>query len=101
MTSRRHGVFVDTKMNGHGQQVVAVYSVRPRPGAPVATPLLWDEVTDAHDPGELTMGVAFERVERHGDVFAPMLAAGQRLGRALAALVADGQESRFAKLVRG
>jgi len=32
-------VFVDTKMNGDGQQIVAVYSVRPRPGAPVAAPV--------------------------------------------------------------
>ena len=30
---RRRGVYVDTKMNGHGQQIVSVYSVRPRPGA--------------------------------------------------------------------
>ena len=37
--ARRHGVYVDTKMNGHGQQIVAPYSVRPREGAPVATPL--------------------------------------------------------------
>ncbi|MDQ3823618.1 MAG: hypothetical protein M3321_10315, partial [Actinomycetota bacterium] len=39
--ARRRGVFVDTKMNGHGQQVVSPYSVRPVPGAPVATPLRW------------------------------------------------------------
>ena len=56
-SARRHGVFVDTKMNGHGQQIVAVYSVRPREGAPVATPLRWDEVDEDLDPSALTMDV--------------------------------------------
>ena len=32
--ARRHGVFVDTKMNGHGQQIVSVYSVRRGPAVP-------------------------------------------------------------------
>ena len=83
---RRRGVFVDTKMNGHGQQVVAPYSVRPRPGAPVAAPLAWDELDTDLDPRELTMDVVLERVERHGDLHASLLAGGQRLERALATL---------------
>src|ERR671937_1347837 len=36
---RRRGVYVDTKMNGQGQQIVCGYSVPPLPGARVATPL--------------------------------------------------------------
>jgi bifunctional non-homologous end joining protein LigD len=82
--ARRHGVFVDTKMNGHGQQVVSVYSVRPRPGAPVAAPLRWDELTPDLDPRDLTMSEVLSRVERQGDLFAPMLTRRQRLGAALA-----------------
>src|SRR5919204_1093282 len=53
--SRRRGVFVDTKMNGHGQQIVSLYSVRPLPGAPVSTPLRWEELTEDLDPREFTM----------------------------------------------
>jgi len=83
---RRCGVFVDTKMNGHGQQVVCVYSVRPRPGAPVATPLRWEELEPGLDPLRLTMAEALRRVERYGDLFEPLLRGRQRLDRALASL---------------
>jgi len=37
-------VFVDWLRNGYGQTSVAAYSVRARPGAPVATPIEWDEL---------------------------------------------------------
>ena len=81
---RRRGVFVDTKMNGHGQQIVCVYSVRPLPGAPVSTPLRWDELREDLDPRSFTIERVLARVERDGDVFAPLLRGRQRLGAALA-----------------
>lgn len=84
--ARRRGVFVDTKMNGHGQQVVAAYSVRPRPEAAVATPLVWDEVRETLDPRAFTMDAVVERVRRDGDLHAGLLTARQRLGGALARL---------------
>jgi bifunctional non-homologous end joining protein LigD len=83
--ARRHGVFVDTKMNGHGQQIVCAYSVRPRPGAPVAAPLRWDELDDTLDPRAFTMATVLERVERDGDLHEPLLSGRQRLDAALAA----------------
>jgi bifunctional non-homologous end joining protein LigD len=86
--SRRRGVFVDTKMNGHGQQVVSVYSVRPGPAPMVAVPLRWDELTEDFDPQQLTMDVARERVERDGDLFAPLLHGRQLLRPALRRLAA-------------
>ena len=82
--ARRRGVFVDTKMNGRGQQVVCVYSVRPLPGAPASTPLRWDELRADLDPRAFTMETVLERVRRDGDLFAPLLAGRQRLDRALA-----------------
>jgi bifunctional non-homologous end joining protein LigD len=86
--ARRRGVFVDTKMNGHGQQIVAPYSLRPLPQAAVATPLRWDEVDEALDPARLGMAGVLERVEREGDVAGPLLGGRQRLGRALARVAA-------------
>jgi bifunctional non-homologous end joining protein LigD len=60
-----------------------VYSVRPKPGAPVSTPLRWEELTETVTPRRFGMRVALERVEEHGDLFAPVLAGGQALGAAL------------------
>ena len=43
----RHGqVYADIMRNAYAQTAVAAYSVRARPGAPVATPVSWDEVAD-------------------------------------------------------
>src|SRR5207249_3553780 len=40
-------VYIDWGQNGHGQTIVAPFSVRPLPGAPVSCPLRWEEVTAA------------------------------------------------------
>ena len=77
-------VNVDVKMNGHGQQFVVGYSVRPLPGAPVCTPLRWDELTRDLDYEELTMAAVRDRVQRLGDVHEPLLHGKQRLDAALA-----------------
>ena len=70
---------VDAKMNGHGQQVVAPYSIRPVRTAAVATPLAWDEVDDGLDPAAFTPPVVRERVERDGDLGAALLRGRQGL----------------------
>jgi bifunctional non-homologous end joining protein LigD len=70
---------IDTKMIGHGQQVVAGYSVRPLPHAPVATPLRWDEVTPGLDPREHNLRTVPERVAELGDLHAPLLRSRQSL----------------------
>ena len=83
---RRRGVYVDAKMNGLGQQAVSSYSVRPLPGAPVATPLAWDELTADLDPKAFTLETVLDRVERLGDLHERLLRGRQRLDRALARL---------------
>jgi len=74
-------VLVDVNQNGFGRTTAAVYSVRPRAGAPVSTPLGWDEVTPDLDPAAFTMREAERRLRRLGDVFAPVLSHRQRLPR--------------------
>ena len=80
---KREGVFVDHRQNARGKTIASVYSVRPKPGAPVSTPLRWDELTEDVTPPRFGMREALERVERHGDLFEPVLAGGQALARAL------------------
>jgi bifunctional non-homologous end joining protein LigD len=78
---RRGKVFIDHNQNVAGKTIASVYSVRPRPGAPISTPLLWDEVSEV-EPGAFTIATVWDRVARHGDLFAPVLDGGQRLGAA-------------------
>ena len=84
--SRRRGVLIDANQNGAGKTIASVYSVRPQAGAPVSTPLRWSEVNERLDPAAFTMDAVLERVRRHGDLFAGVLAKKQRLDRALKAL---------------
>ena len=84
--AKRQGVLVDANQNGPGKTTASVYSVRPRSGAPVSTPLRWDEVRPGLDPLAFTMDAVLERVAKDGDLFARVLEGGQSLGSALRAL---------------
>jgi bifunctional non-homologous end joining protein LigD len=86
LKKKRAGVLVDHRQNGHGKTIASVYSVRPKPGAPVSTPLHWEELTEGITPRDFSMQVALDRVARHGDLFEPVLHAHQALGPALKAL---------------
>lgn len=72
---RRDGkVYVDFVQNGHGRLLVAPFTVRPKPGAPVSTPLEWDEVTEELTIEQHTIASVPERMERLGrDPLAPVL----------------------------
>jgi bifunctional non-homologous end joining protein LigD len=84
--ARRRGVLIDANQNGEGKTIASVYSVRPKPGAPVSTPLHWDEVTDKLNPAVYTMPVVLDRVARMGDLYEPVLKTRQSLSKALAKL---------------
>ena len=73
LKKKRSGVLVDHRQNGHGKTIASVYSVRPKPGGPVSTPLRWEELTSDVRPRDFTMQTALERIEQHGDLFAPVL----------------------------
>ena len=59
-------VLVDAARNTYAQTAVAPYAVRAKPGAPVATPLFWDEVADA-EPRGWTLRSVPDRVAERGD----------------------------------
>ncbi len=84
--AKRRGVLIDANQNGEGKTIASVYSVRPQEGAPVSTPLRWEEVDESLDPAAFTMDVVRKRVEEHGDLFQGVLKTKQSLGTALRAL---------------
>ena len=84
--AKRRGVLIDANQNGEGKTIASVYSVRPKAGAPVSTPLRWDEVDESLDPAAFTMDVVRKRVEEHGDLFEGVLKVKQSLGAALRTL---------------
>ncbi len=84
--AKRRGVLIDSNQNREGATIASVYSVRPRTGAPVSVPLRWEELADDLDPKDFTMAVALDRVDRHGDLFEPVLHGRRSLTRALDSL---------------
>ena len=83
---KRRGVLVDANQNGPGRTNASVYSVRPRAGAPVSTPLRWEEVVSGLDPTSFTMDAVLDRVSRYGDLAAGALGGKQSLKAALKSL---------------
>lgn len=57
-------LFVDVLRNAPAQHAVAPYTLRPKPGAPVAVPLRWDEVGSSWDPGGTPLASLFRRLGR-------------------------------------
>ncbi|MBW3606599.1 MAG: non-homologous end-joining DNA ligase, partial [Actinobacteria bacterium] len=84
---RRDGkVFLDHNMNTEGRNIAATWSLRPEPHAPIATPLTWEEVGQDVWPQDFTIASFGADLAERDALFAPVLAGGQRLYEAMAAL---------------
>jgi bifunctional non-homologous end joining protein LigD len=75
-SKRQQKVYLDFLQNKAGQTLAAPYSIRPRPGATVSTPLDWDEVKPGLHPSQFTIKNILHRVERIGDIFSGVLGPG-------------------------
>ncbi len=80
-TGRRKGLArLDYTQNAHNKTLVAPYSVRASPRAPVSMPITWDELDDPDlAPDRWTMATAPDRIAEVGDLFAPVLSEPQAL----------------------
>jgi bifunctional non-homologous end joining protein LigD len=85
-------VYFDYLQIGKGKTISAPYVVRAYDGAPVATPLDWNEVKRGIQPMDFRIDNTIERFKRVGDLFAPVLAGGQRLEDALERIGAASEE---------
>jgi len=93
LKKKREGVLVDHRQNGHGKTIASVYSVRPKPGAPVSTPLRWEELKPGIRPRDFGMEGALRRIEQHGDLFVPVLEDPRPLAPAAKKLERLGSEA--------
>ncbi|MGH2376438.1 MAG: DNA ligase D, partial [bacterium] len=84
--SRGGKVYIDFGQNGHGRTIVAPYSIRPLPGAPVSCPLRWDEVTPRLDPGRFTIKTTAKRFEKMRDPLLPILTGSIDMAEAIVRL---------------
>lgn len=68
-------VFVDHSQNAASKTTAAPYTVRARPEPTVSTPVTWDEVAAARDPGDLVFRIEdiAPRLSRHGDLLGPLI----------------------------
>jgi len=80
---RGERVFVDFNQNAPHKTVFGAWSVRARPGAPVSTPLAWDELDHVH-PDDLNLATCAARLAERGDPWAGMNDAPQSLEPVLA-----------------
>ena len=63
-------IYLDVNRVAYAQHAVAPYAVRPRPGAPVAMPIHWDELSDAKlKPNSWTIRTAGDRLRSDGDAW--------------------------------
>ena len=82
---REGKVFVDWSQNHQRKTTVAVYSLRAREHQTASTPVTWDEVETAAPTRATATTLVFEadavldRIEKHGDLFAPVLELEQEL----------------------
>jgi DNA ligase D-like protein (predicted polymerase) len=67
---RGERIFVDFNQNNRDRTIASAYSLRPVPGAPVSTPLTWDELAGLASPRELNLVTVPPRLAERGDAWA-------------------------------
>ncbi|MCV2483609.1 DNA ligase D [Flavobacterium sp. SH_e] len=76
---RNNKLYIDFLQNRRGQTLAAPYSVRPKPGATVSTPLEWSEVNEKLHPSQFTIKNVLRRFEKKGDLWNPVLSKGANI----------------------
>jgi bifunctional non-homologous end joining protein LigD len=73
---RQKKIYLDVLQNRSGQTIAAPYTVRGRPGAPVSTPLHWEELKRGVKPEDFNMKTLPSRLQEVGEIFSPVLGKG-------------------------
>lgn len=83
---RKTRIYLDYLQNRTVQTVAAPYSVRPKPGATVSTPLHWDEVKKGLSIQDFNIFNILDRLKEVGDIWKPVMGAGIDLEKVLSKL---------------
>ena len=67
---RGERIFIDFNQNNRDRTIASAYSLRPIPGAPVSTPVTWEELADLTDPKGFNLFTVPERLAADGDPWA-------------------------------
>ena len=79
VAKRPHGrVLVDYNQNAWGRTLASIYSVRPRPAAPVSTPVTWKEIDKGCRIEDFRLDNVRQRIAKVGDLWKPLLRARGR-----------------------
>jgi bifunctional non-homologous end joining protein LigD len=82
----KKSIFVDVRQNAHGQSLASVFSVRPREGAPVSTPLAWSELKPDLKPEMWNIRTVLADLPRRAKLWKKFFDHAQTLESALEAL---------------
>ena len=93
-SKRQKKVYLDYLQNRPGQTLAAPYSIRPRPGATVATPLKWGEVKKGLNPKDFTIKNTLRRIGKNGDLFKNVLGKGIDLTKCISKLEAYAKKKK-------
>jgi bifunctional non-homologous end joining protein LigD len=80
---RKGKIYLDFLQNRTIQTIAAPYSLRPKPGATVSTPLDWSEVKKGLTIQQFNINTIFDRLKDVGDIFKPVLQKGIDLEKTL------------------
>jgi bifunctional non-homologous end joining protein LigD len=75
----RGRVLVDYNQNASGRTLASIYSVRPRPRAPVSTPVAWREIDTGVQIEDFRIDNVRQRIAKAGDLWKPLLQARGRV----------------------
>ncbi|KRB55636.1 DNA ligase D [Flavobacterium sp. Root186] len=89
---RDNKLYIDFLQNRRGQTLAAPYSVRPKPGATVSTPLEWSEVNNKLHPSQFTIKNVLQRFEKKGDLWQPVLSKGANIKKIIKKLEEKQEE---------
>jgi bifunctional non-homologous end joining protein LigD len=76
-------IYLDYLQNRKGQTISCVYSLRPKRGATVSTPLFWKEVNSKLDHRNFTINNTLARIKKTGDIFSGVFNKGVSITKCL------------------